>query len=251
MQKRKCKRCGKLLQKQKKYCSNHCKAIDNAKQARLETRICQTCKMEFVVKWFSPSITCSRKCGNVIGGLKRTGRIVSEQTKEKISKAHKSLLQRNPEQAKKLYQLRSERMIENNPMMKKVTRKKAITTKRIKGTLHVWKGERGGNGKLTESQIILAAALKWPTEVSIATGHYSGENGFPTNYKVDIGNRRLKLAIEVDGKGHLLKKAQLRDKKKETKLKLLGWSVLRFTNEDIMNNLSTVLSEIKKKIKTL
>ena len=136
----------------------------------------------------------------------------------------------------------------NNP--KNIEKGKA--TKRANGTLNIWLGERGGNGKLTTPQIILACSLGWVTEFVICTGHHSYDgSGFPTNYKVDIANPVLKLAVEVDGLGHNSKKGKQLDKKKEGKLTSLGWKVLRVTNEEVMTNLSTVLLKIKKEIKAI
>ena len=64
--------------------------------------------------------------------------------------------------------------------------------------------------------------------------------GYPTNYKVDLGNLELKLVVEVDGKMHRSKEVMLLDVKKTRKLEELGWTVLRFTNEAVMTRLSLV-----------
>ncbi|HDZ27302.1 MAG TPA: DUF559 domain-containing protein [Candidatus Aminicenantes bacterium] len=124
-----------------------------------------------------------------------------------------------------------------------------ISTKRINGTLNVWLGKRGGNGQFTPQQVLLATALGWPMEVAISLG--KRQKGYPTNYKVDVGNKKLKLGIEVDGKNHRMKRNILKDKKKENKLEELGWKVLRFTNKEITMNLSRVLFKIKKEIKAM
>lgn len=248
-----CLRCGNQLKKnQTKYCCNQCRSIMTARHAQTESRICKICGAEFIVKWFSPKITCSRKCGNILGGIKRAGGTHSLETRKKISESHKTLPHRNPDQAKALFQFRSQKMLgPRNPMSSQLNIEKMKNTKRINGTLHTWNGHRGGNGILTEPQILLALALGWSTEVVVPTGNSPGWNGFPSNYKVDIGNPELKIAIEIDGKGHNGKEAYLRDRKKEMKLQELGWIVLRFTNQEVMTNLSTVLLEIKKKIKDL
>jgi very-short-patch-repair endonuclease len=89
-------------------------------------------------------------------------------------------------------------------------------------------------------------------EVAIPTGNKPRDgSGYPTCYKADVGNHLLKIAIEVDGKGHKWKKGKLRDLKKEEKLKQLGWKTLRFTNEEILEDISKVLLVIKKEIKDL
>ena len=100
---------------------------------------------------------------------------------------------------------------------------------------------------MTMPQILLAGSLGWNTEVAISLG--PKQPGYPTCYKVDIGNQVLKIAIEVDGNGHNGNKIKFLDLKKEAKLKELGWRVLRFTNQEIMTDISLVLLEIEKEIK--
>ena len=118
-------------------------------------------------------------------------------------------------------------------------------TKRKKGTLFTWAGERGGNGQLTKPQVLLASYLNWPTEVSITTG-MGKLRGYPPSYKVDIGNEGLKIAIEIDGKGHNLPLQKAKDMKKESLLRTLGWKVLRFTNKEVTKNPMKVYLEIKR-----
>src|SRR6516165_4944651 len=77
---------------------------------------------------------------------------------------------------------------------------------------------RGGNGKLTHPQILLQQALGkgWQTEYAISLGCH--QVGYPSCYKVDIGNKALKIAIEVDGGGHSRPLSLNRDLKKSAKL---------------------------------
>jgi hypothetical protein len=154
----------------------------------------------------------------------------------------------------------SDRMIKNNPTKDPKIIEKMKQTKRLNGTLHVWPSERGGNGTHTEAQMLLAVALGWKLEVAVTLAdhlpkgekrEYTTANGWPTCYKLDIGNKTLKLGIEVDGKGHKWEQKREKDKKKEDALKLLGWRVLHFTNEDIMTNLSGILSKVEKEIEGL
>jgi len=144
----------------------------------------------------------------------------------------------------------SERIVgkdeENNPINFPGALEKAQETKRRNETLHIFAGTRGGNGQLTEPQKLLASVLNWPVEFCISLG--KRQSGFPTNYKVDIACPEKKLAIEVDGKGHASQKKKMQDLKKTQKLNSLGWKVLRFSNQEIMTNLSQVLSQIKKEL---
>jgi very-short-patch-repair endonuclease len=70
-------------------------------------------------------------------------------------------------------------------------------------------------------------------------------------YILDFYAPSLKLAIEADGKIHLKKEVQTKDKNRDAFLKRAGISVLRFENEEIEHDLENVLSEIKMKIKEL
>jgi hypothetical protein len=63
--------------------------------------------------------------------------------------------------------------------------------------------------------------------------------GYPTNYKVDLGNIETKLAIECDGHKHKSPKERLIDAKKGEKLASLGWTVLRFWNQQILEWIDT------------
>jgi len=75
-------------------------------------------------------------------------------------------------------------------------------------------------------------------------------SGYPTCYKLDMANRDLRVGVEVDGMSHCSLERQAQDRKKEELLQSLGWSVLRFSNEDVIRNLNAcvqaVLSSISK-----
>lgn len=102
---------------------------------------------------------------------------------------------------------------------------------------------------MTVPQILLSKSLGWKTEVAVSLG--PKQQGYPTCYKVDIGNHFLKIAIEVDGNCHNSNLMRFLDKKKEDRLRELGWTVLRFTNEEVMTDISRVLSEIQSTLKDL
>lgn len=84
---------------------------------------------------------------------------------------------------------------------------------------------------------MLAKMLGWPMEVVIRTG-YSGREGagYPSHYKADLAHEGLKIAVEIDGRSHSSLKRQAQDAKKERFLRGLGWTVLRFTNEEVLEN---------------
>ena len=63
-------------------------------------------------------------------------------------------------------------------------------------------------------------------------------------YIPDFHCHQAKLVIEADGPIHLLKKDY--DKNRDEVLSTLGLTTMRFDNEEILNNISTVLDKIKR-----
>lgn len=119
---------------------------------------------------------------------------------------------------------------------------KRHATLRAKG----YKNLTGGNGQgPTEAQTLLASHLNWPTEVVIRTGR---KNPWPPAYKVDIGCSATKIAIEVDGLSHTTTQGKIRDTKKDGLLNELGWTVLRYTNQQILTSLEEVVQDIQSTI---
>ncbi len=59
-------------------------------------------------------------------------------------------------------------------------------------------------------------------------------------YIVDFLCIPLKLIIEVDGGYHLKTEVENRDKFRQSELEVLGYTVLRFTNEEVLNHINHV-----------
>jgi len=70
-------------------------------------------------------------------------------------------------------------------------------------------------------------------------------------YIVDFYCSRLKLAIEVDGYTHRFDKAVKKDEEKGKYLERVGIRLFRFTDEDVRNDIQTVLQRIKMAITKL
>jgi very-short-patch-repair endonuclease len=66
------------------------------------------------------------------------------------------------------------------------------------------------------------------------------------NYIVDFFCNKLRLAIELDGYTHGFEEVFERDEVKAQKLRELGITVLRFTDDDVMNNIDNVLRSIQE-----
>lgn len=119
---------------------------------------------------------------------------------------------------------------------------------------------RGGNGHTSLPQCLLACALGWEMEVPIKTGrrplrfYESGpreENQVPPSYKIDIANRPLKIGIEVDGGSHNTIKGRYQDKKKTDFLVSRGWTILRFKNSEVTEDLGAVVQVVLSTISKL
>ncbi len=64
-------------------------------------------------------------------------------------------------------------------------------------------------------------------------------------YIVDFVCLSKQLIVEVDGKYHLTEEQQELDEKRESRLKQLGFSMLRFTNEEVCITPDKVIEKIK------
>lgn len=137
----------------------------------------------------------------------------------------------------------SERMKKNNPMTDPETKKKMIQTLKMKGHKPV---KRGGNGQYTEQQLKIARALGWDLEVPIPTYSSPVPGSYPNSYKIDVANKERKIGIEVDGHSHTKKAKQKEDRKKTAVLKSLGWTILRFWNREIDQNLNYCLKKVRE-----
>lgn len=69
-----------------------------------------------------------------------------------------------------------------------------------------------------------------------------------SNYVVDFYCHAAKLVIELDGGIHDAEEVKINDEVREQNLRSLGLTVLRFKNDELFQNKSTVLNIIKKTI---
>jgi len=135
----------------------------------------------------------------------------------------------------------------NNPMLKPENVAK-MRSKMLGRTFLA----RGGNSKLTHQQIIVASRMGLPTEVAISTRLVREQfESLPPCYKVDVASLSHRLAIEIDGKTHRLKKWKFLDRRKTAVLNALGWTVMRFWNHEVDENLDRVILEIERTLLVL
>ncbi|MBZ0204199.1 MAG: DUF559 domain-containing protein [Ignavibacteria bacterium] len=67
-----------------------------------------------------------------------------------------------------------------------------------------------------------------------------------SNYIADFYSFKLKLVIELDGASHIGREEY--DKKRQNDIELIGFTVLRFDNSEIENNIEAVINTINKYI---
>lgn len=65
------------------------------------------------------------------------------------------------------------------------------------------------------------------------------------NYIVDFFCNKLKLVIELDGYTHQFEDVIIKDEKKELYLNSIGITVLRFNDNEVMNDMNNVLRGIE------
>jgi very-short-patch-repair endonuclease len=66
------------------------------------------------------------------------------------------------------------------------------------------------------------------------------------NYIADFCSEKIKLIIEIDGSIHDLEDNIEYDKQRQQHLESAGYTVIRFKNEEVINNLPSVINSIKE-----
>lgn len=195
-----------------------------------QTKICEWCGEEFQIIWKSDvdKRFCNRSCSAKwrMNQPEYKAKVHTKETHEKIGKKISIWLNTTEKGQKNIDRIRNLKPMEDESCREKVSK----TLREI----HHKPKVRGGNGKgMTIPQQILFETLKgdWIPELAISLG--KRQEGYPTCYKVDLGNDSLMIGIEVDGNTHHSRKEQ--DKKKDEKLSELGWKVIRFWNDEVMD----------------
>ncbi len=212
----------------KAFCRKSCGMTYRSKhgrkrQPRPVEPIPKQCPVCFIVHLHPTRMTCSKQCFSKIASetMARTNRIHA-----------------------------SERMKRNNPMSRPEIRAKMTDTIRRIG--HKPK-QRGGNGKPpTEAEqklIDMLTVFGFTPQLPVRTGW--GKNPGPTHYKLDMAHPTLKIAIEADGRSHEATARQQSDARKDAFLRGEGWTVLRFKNDQILNDPAMVMFTISKSMTSI
>jgi len=126
---------------------------------------------------------------------------------------------------------------------------------------HGWKGDGSGMNMFygaTPEIFVRAAELKanmTPAEkkmwgvLKINEWHLKFRRQHPVSlYIADFYCHGVKLVIELDGGYHLAKDVKIYDAAKEEEIKQLGITMLRFTNEEVITDIKSVLKKIVETI---
>lgn len=202
------------------------------------TKQCEQCKNPFSFKSLGPVNNAKRRfCCNTCAAKWRNaqpGRTERFNAWMDGKRGVKLRGRKSPESAA--------RMKANNPM----NRPDAVAKMRSALTGRTFLA-RGGNGKPTKPQTLLAEALSLPMEFVIETAGVKDRfESLPHCYKVDLASPKHKLAIEVDGNSHKTKLWKFLDARKTAVLNALGWKVLRFWNQEVMDNPARVIASIRR-----
>ena len=85
-----------------------------------------------------------------------------------------------------------------------------------------------------------ACLWKYVLKAKQLRGHQFRRQRPVLNYIADFLCMELMLIIEVDGITHHWEETMVKDKKKQQDLEVAGFTVIRFTDEEILNNLNAV-----------
>ena len=214
-----CGECGETFfrKERQQFCSYQCSALNREKNLSPEVRQAKSAKMK--QHW-----------------------VDHPEQHEKSSQALRDMALNNEEFRAKV----KKRMTENNPGSNPEVAARAQVTKLERGVtyLHL----NGGNGTgMTRAEKLLSEALDWSTQVSVPT-HMPRGSGYPYHYKLDVANEALMIGVECDGQSHLSIERKKQDMKKEELLASLGWTILRFWNREIENDLNECVRIIEEAI---
>jgi len=107
--------------------------------------------------------------------------------------------------------------------------------------------QQKGRAKQLRQRMTRAETLLW----RYIKAHRIDDLGFRRqvpirNYIADFVCHSARLIVEIDGESHDLESRQLRDKARDEWFQSQGYAVLRFTNSDVLRNLSGVVELIRE-----
>jgi hypothetical protein len=132
--------------------------------------------------------------------------------------------------------------------------KKSWATRRALGQKAF--GNHGNGCPPSEPEIVLMALFPDAKYNHVILSHRGAKSflkktGYQHYCRPDLAWPEIKLAVEIDGESHERERQIVRDLKKEEVLRSLGWSVLRFSNEEVLTETTRVQGDIQSTISKL
>jgi hypothetical protein len=140
----------------------------------------------------------------------------------------------------------SRRMKDRNPMRLPDVRASVAETLRKIGHRPPWRGGNG-TGPSPGEQAMIDLIPEAHSNFIVPTGQRI-KGGLPSHYKIDVAIPEVLLAIEVDGGSHALLSRQDQDARKTAFLEDRGWTVLRFSNRQVLEDPASVLGMVTSTI---
>lgn len=208
----------------------------SACREKASKRVCRNCKKPFVAKHpWRPQEFCTSACAGQHMLTDPTSRTAfyTQARLQKIMISRRAVPGQMERIAKAMHKgLKNWR---GNLTEKEKLEFNAKISQRLKAAGHCPK-VRGGNGTgPTKAEWQLMRMFPegiW--NYPVKTGKWNG-SGIPPVYKLDLGFPNIKLGIEVDGLSHCALERKAKDVKKTNCLKELGWTVLRYTNKQVLD----------------
>jgi very-short-patch-repair endonuclease len=133
-------------------------------------------------------------------------------------------------------------LAKRNAMHDPQVREKVAASLRQIGHRPPWRGGKGRGLSLAQRTLWTALGRDWVCELAVPVK--PRQLSLPSCVYVDIAAPTLKVAVEVDGSNHRARMVRAADQRKEAFLRAEGWTVFRFSNQEILNSLSTVAATI-------
>jgi len=100
--------------------------------------------------------------------------------------------------------------------------------------------------RMTKAEVLLwkhlqYSMIKWDVV-------FESQGVVAARYIADFICRSKRLIVEVDGSVHKLTRVRINDRRRTVFLTSIGFTVIRFSNSDVLNNVSKVLSSIRSRI---
>ena len=96
----------------------------------------------------------------------------------------------------------------------------------------------------------MAERIMWEHLRTLQGYHFRRQHSIG-DYIADFVCLKKRLVIEIDGNYHNTMEQKEDDKVRSANLLQLGYDVMRFTNDSVLNDIQTVIQHVEKKLLTM